>query len=163
MGMLDDLMKSVAAGQGGGGAGGGFDLQQGIALVMQLLQQVGGVEGLLAKLQAGGLGEAAQSWIGAGSNQPVSGEQLDRALGPDLMGSLGGLLGGGNQQASSVLAQVLPGLIDQLTPQGRLPQAGEADPMSALGGLLGGGAQGGGLGGGLGGALGGMLGGLMRR
>lgn len=158
MGMLDDLMKSVGAGAGSGGAAGGFDLQQGIALVMQLLQQVGGVEGLLAKLQAGGLGEVAQSWIGAGSNQPVSGEQLDRALGPDLMGSLGGLLGGG-QQASSVLAQVLPGLIDQLTPQGRLPQAGEADPMAALGGLLGGGAQAGGLGAG----LGGLLGGLMRR
>lgn len=158
MGLLDDLMKSAGGGQGG--AGGGFDLQQGIALVTQLLQQAGGIEGLLAKLQAGGLGEAAQSWIGSGSNQPVSGDQLDRALGPDLMGTLGGLLGGNGQQASSVLAQVLPGLIDQLTPQGRLPAAGEGDPMAALGGLLGGGAS---AGGGLGGALGGVLGGLMRR
>ena len=158
MGLLDDLMKSVGTGQSGApgaGAAGGFDLQQGIALVMQLLQQVGGVEGLLAKLQAGGLGDAAQSWIGGGSNQPVSGEQLEGALGSDLMASLGGLIGGGGQQASSVLAQVLPGLIDQLTPQGRLPQGGETDLGSALGGLLGGGAQGGGLGG--------LLGGLMRR
>lgn len=158
MGLLDAMLGGSG---NGSNAAGGFDAQQVMALVAQLLQQSGGIEGLLAKLQAGGLGEAAQSWVGTGANQPVSGEQLGGALGPDLMGALGGLLGGNGQQASSVLAQVLPGLIDQLTPQGRVPAAGEAgnNPLDALGGLLGGGAAGGG---GLG-DLGGLLGGLMRR
>lgn len=157
MGLLDDLLGSAAA--GGQGGAGGIDLPQLMALVQQLLQQSGGLEGLLAKLQAGGLGEAAQSWVGMGANQPVSPDALDSALGPDLMGVLGGLLGGNGQQASSVLAQVLPGLVDQLTPQGRVPEAGAGgiDPMSALGSLMGGPGTAGGA------DLGGLLGGLLRR
>jgi len=157
MGLLDELLGS-AAGGGQGGAG-GIDLPQVMALVSQLLQQSGGIEGLLAKLQAGGLGEAAQSWVGTGANQPVSPDALGSALGPDLMGALGGLLGGNGQQTSSVLAQVLPGLVDQLTPQGRVPEAGAGgiDPMSALGSLMGGPGTAGGA------DLGGLLGGLLRR
>lgn len=157
MGLLDDLLGSAAA--GGQGGAGGIDLPQLMALVQQLLQQSGGLEGLLAKLQAGGLGEAAQSWVGMGANQPVSPDALGSALGPDLMGVLGGLLGGNGQQASSVLAQVLPGLVDQLTPQGRVPEAGAGgiDPMSALGSLMGGPGTAGGA------DLGGLLGGLLRR
>ncbi len=157
MGLLDDLLGSAAA--GGQGGAGGIDLPQLMALVQQLLQQSGGLEGLLAKLQAGGLGEAAQSWVGTGANQPVSPDALGSALGPDLMGVLGGLLGGNGQQASSVLAQVLPGLVDQLTPQGRVPEAGAGsiDPMSALGSLMGGPGTAGGA------DLGGLLGGLLRR
>lgn len=157
MGLLDDLLGSAAA--GGQGGAGGIDLPQLMALVQQLLQQSGGLEGLLAKLQAGGLGEAAQSWVGTGANQPVSPDALGSALGPDLMGALGGLLGGSGQQASSVLAQVLPGLVDQLTPQGRVPEAGAGgiDPMSALGSLMGGPGTAGGA------DLGGLLGGLLRR
>lgn len=162
MGLLDELLGSAAG--GGQGGGGGMDMPQLMALVSQLLQQSGGLEGLLAKLQAGGLGEAAQSWVGSGANQPVSPDALGSALGPDLMGTLGGLLGGNGSQASSVLAQVLPGLVDQLTPQGRVPAEGSAggiDPMSALGSLMGGpGAMGGGAGGP---DLGSLLGGLLRR
>lgn len=162
MGLLDELLGS-AAGGGQGGAG-GIDLPQVMALVSQLLQQSGGLEGLLAKLQAGGLGEAAQSWVGTGANQPVSPDALGSALGPDLMGALGGLLGGNGSQASSVLAQVLPGLVDQLTPQGRVPDASAAgggiDPMSALGSLMGGPSASGGAGGP---DLGSLLGGLLRR
>ncbi len=165
MGLLDELLGSAAG--GGQGGGGGMDMPQLMALVSQLLQQSGGLEGLLAKLQAGGLGEAAQSWVGAGANQPVSPDALGSALGPDLMGTLGGLLGGNGSQASSVLAQVLPGLVDQLTPQGRVPAesgAGGIDPMSALGSLMGGpGAMGGGAGGAGGPDLGSLLGGLLRR
>ncbi len=165
MGLLDELLGSAAG--GGQGGPGGMDMPQLMAVVAQLLQQSGGLEGLLAKLQAGGLGEAAQSWVGTGANQPVSPDALGSALGPDLMGTLGGLLGGNGSQASSVLAQVLPGLVDQLTPQGRVPAEGGAggiDPMSALGSLMGGpGAMGGGAGGAGGPDLGSLLGGLLRR
>lgn len=162
MGLLDELLGSAAT--GGQGGAGGLDMPQLMALVSQLLQQSGGLEGLLAKLQAGGLGEAAQSWVGTGANQPVSPDALGSALGPDLMGALGGLLGGNGRDASSVLAQVLPGLVDQMTPQGRVPDASAAgggiDPMSALGSLLGGPSAGGGAGGP---DLGSLLGGLLRR
>lgn len=160
MGLLDDLLGSAAA--GGQGGAGGIDLPQVMALVSQLLQQSGGLEGLLARLQAGGLGDAAQSWVGTGANQPVSPDALGSALGPELMGALGGLLGGNGSQASSVLAQVLPGLVDQLTPQGRVPEGGTAgiDPMSALGSLMGGPSAATEAGGP---DLGSLLGGLLRR
>ena len=145
MGLLDSIIgAATGGGQGAGAQGGvgGMDAQQLIAVVAQLLQQSGGLQGLLAKLQAGGLGDAAQSWVGTGTNQPVSADQLGGALGPDLMGSLGSLMGGNGQQASSILAQVLPGLVDQMTPQGRVTPDADNDPMAALGGLLGGGGQG---------------------
>ena len=135
MGLLDGLsgIGGAAAGQGGGA-----DAPALMAAVSRLLEQAGGLEGLLARLQAGGLGEAATSWVGTGANQPVSPDALGQALGPDLMGTLGGRLGGQGQPAGAVLAQVLPDLIDRLTPQGRVPAAGELDPMAALGSLLGG-------------------------
>ncbi|MBX3611893.1 MAG: DUF937 domain-containing protein [Hydrogenophaga sp.] len=158
MGLLDEVLGSAGGGQS---ASGGVALPQLMAMVAQLLQQSGGLEGLLAKLQAGGLGDAAQSWVGSGANQPVTPDALGSALGPDLMGALGGLLGGSGGQASSVLAQVLPGLVDQLTPQGRVPESNASiDPMSALGSLMGGPGASSGSGGP---DLGGLLGGLLRR
>lgn len=162
MGLLDELMGS-GAGEAPRAAG-GMAMPQLMALVAQLLQQSGGLEGLLGKLQAGGLGDAAQSWVGTGANQPVSADALGSALGPDLMGSLGGLLGGNGSQVSAVLAQVLPDLVDRLTPQGQVPSAGAGiDPMSALGSLMGGPAAMGGSGGADGPDLASLLGGLLRR
>ncbi|MBW8466720.1 MAG: YidB family protein, partial [Thiobacillus sp.] len=115
----------------------------------------GGLSGILAKLQQGGLGDAAASWVGTGANQPVSPDALGGALGPDLMGMIARQLGGNQQQAAGTLADLLPGLIDQLTPQGRLPTDNGQGGLGAL------------LGGGDGrldaGDLMGMLGGLMRK
>ena len=90
---------------------------------------------MLARLQSAGLGEAAQSWVGTGTNQPVNPDQLGQALGPDLLGMIAAQLGGNQAQASTTLADLLPGLIDQLTPQGQVPAD---NGMGALGALLGG-------------------------
>lgn len=161
MGLLDSLIGAATqAGMGspqgqtsaaGSGLPGGMDPQMLMALVGSLLASSGGLQGLLAKLQSGGLGDAVQSWIGTGANQPVSGDQLGGALGPDLMGMIASQLGGSPQQASGTLAEVLPGLIDQLTPKGQLPTDND---LGGLGGLLGGN---GGNSGDLMGALGGLL------
>jgi uncharacterized protein YidB (DUF937 family) len=168
MGLLDSLIGAAtdAASQqeqrsptaSASGLPGGLDPQMLIALVGSLLASAGGLQGLLAKLQSGGLGEAAQSWIGTGANQPVSGDQLGSALGPDLMGMIASQLGGSQAQASGTLAELLPGLIDQLTPKGQLPTDNDLGGLGGLGALLGGGQ------GANGGAadLMGMLGGLMQ-
>ena len=66
---------------------------------------------------------------------------LGSALGPDLMGMIASQLGGNQQQAAGTMAELLPGLIDQLTPQGQVPAD---NGMGALGALLGGGGQQGG-------------------
>jgi uncharacterized protein YidB (DUF937 family) len=137
-----------------GGASGGLDPQMLMGVVVTLINNAGGLPGILAKLQAAGLGEAVQSWVGTGANQPVSADQLGGALGSDLMGMLAQQLGGTTQQAAGTLAKLLPGLIDQLTPQGQMPAD---NGMGALGALLGG------SGGGNANDLMGMLGGLLQK
>jgi uncharacterized protein YidB (DUF937 family) len=137
-----------------GGASGGLDPQMLMGVVVTLINNAGGLPGILAKLQAAGLGEAVQSWVGTGAHQPVSADQLGGALGSDLMGMLAQQLGGTTQQAAGTLAKLLPGLIDQLTPQGQMPAD---NGMGALGALLGG------SGGGNANDLMGMLGGLLQK
>ncbi|MGI9216028.1 MAG: YidB family protein [Hydrogenophaga sp.] len=158
MGLLDSVLGaalgSQQAGQAQGGAG-GIDPQVLMGIVGALMNNAGGLQGILAKLQQGGLADAAASWVGTGANQPVSADALGGALGPDLMGMIAQQLGGNEQQAAGTLADVLPGLIDQLTPQGQLPAD---NGMGALGSLLGG--SDGKLDAG---DLMGMLGGLMKR
>lgn len=138
MGLLDSVLGAALGGQQGGQAqgAGGIDPQMVMSIVGALMNNGGGLSGILGKLQQGGLADAAASWVGTGANQPVSADALGSALGPDLMGQITQALGGNGQQAGNVLAQVLPGLIDQLTPQGQVPAD---NGMGALGSLLGGG------------------------
>jgi uncharacterized protein YidB (DUF937 family) len=81
--------------------------------------------GLIDKLQNGGLGNAINSWIGHGQNQPVSPGQLGSALGPDLIKMLAQRSGMSEEEITKQLSQILPGVVDKLTPQGRLPSAAE--------------------------------------
>lgn len=149
-----DALQGQSAPAAGASAGaGGLDPKLLIGLVSTLLNQAGGLSGLMAKLQAAGLGEAVQSWVGTGTNQAVPADRLGAALGPDLMGTLARQLGGSGQDAAGVLASLLPTLVDQLTPQGQVPADNGAGGLSALLGS----AQGGGA------DLAGLLGGLLRR
>jgi uncharacterized protein YidB (DUF937 family) len=86
---------------------------------------LGGLGGLLDKLQQGGLGNAVNSWIGSGQNQPVTPNQLGSALGPGIMKMLAQKSGLSEDEIRQQLSQVLPGLVDKLTPAGRMPTATE--------------------------------------
>lgn len=86
---------------------------------------LGGLGGLLDKLQKGGLGSAINSWIGPGENQPVSPGQLGSALGPDIIKTLAQRSGLSEEELTRQLSHVLPGVVDKLTPQGRLPTSAE--------------------------------------
>jgi uncharacterized protein YidB (DUF937 family) len=156
MGLLDSLIGAATGGQQAAPAqgAGGIDPQVLMGIVGALMNNAGGLQGILAKLQQGGLADAAQSWVGSGANQPVSAEQMGGALGPDLMGMIAKQMGGSNQQAAGTMADLLPSLIDKLTPQGQVP---DDNGLGGLGALLGGG-QGGGGAGDLMGMLGGILG-----
>lgn len=165
MGLMDSLIGAATQAamgslQGNPTPASGASTTDGLApqmlmgVVVTLINNAGGLPGILAKLQAAGLGEAVQSWVGTGANQPVSGAQLGDALGSDLMGMLAQQLGGTTQQAAGTLANLLPGLIDQLTPQGQMPAD---NGMGALGALLGG------SGGGNANDLVSMLGGLLQK
>jgi uncharacterized protein YidB (DUF937 family) len=146
LGGLGDVLGSVLGGgqapqQPGGQAGGGLNMGLVAALAPVLMgmlannSQHGGLGGLLDKFTQAGAGGAAQSWVGAGTNQPVSPDVVTQALGPNVIGDIAARLGVGHGDAAGGIAQVLPELIDKLTPHGQAPQGGlgsEADIMGAL-------------------------------
>ncbi len=90
-------------------------------VVNGLIQQHGGVQGIVNQLESKGLGNTVRSWVATGPNQPVSADQLHAAIGPDAMTQLAAKLGITPQELSSKLAQVLPQSIDTLTPNGVVP------------------------------------------
>ena len=86
---------------------------------------LGGLGGLLNKLQQGGLGNVTNSWVGSGQNQPVSPSQLGSALGPNIVKTISQMSGIPEDELTKQLSQVLPGVVDKLTPNGRLPTVAE--------------------------------------
>ena len=86
---------------------------------------LGGLGGLLNKLQQGGLGNVANSWVGSGQNQPVAPGQLGSTLGPSIIKMLAQKSGLSEEEITKQLSQVLPGIVDKLTPNGKLPTVAE--------------------------------------
>jgi uncharacterized protein YidB (DUF937 family) len=105
--------------------GGGNQPQSGnllLQLALSMLQQNGGLEGILGKLREGGLSQQADSWVGTGQNMNISADQLQQVFGSSGISDLASRLGMSEQQASSGLAQLLPEVINQLTPEGQVPE-----------------------------------------
>lgn len=120
MSILDSLLDTAMSSLGGGDG----QQNQAMKLVMHLVQQNGGnIGGLLSQLQQGGLGDVLQSWIGSNNNESVSAGAIENALGGHL-GQAAQAVGIDTQQASGLLAQYLPQIIDTITPNG---QASDAD------------------------------------
>jgi len=82
---------------------------------------LGGLGGLLNQFQQSGLGDVMKSWIGPGQNQPISPNQLGSALGPQIIKILAQKTGMSEQEITTHLSQILPNVVDTLTPNGRLP------------------------------------------
>jgi uncharacterized protein YidB (DUF937 family) len=126
---------NVAAGvPGSGGDGGLGDLLRGPlggilggAAAGTVLN--GGLGGLLKQLQQNGQGDVAHSWIGPGANKTISHDDLASALGSDTLNQLAGQSGMDRDDLLAGLSRYLPGFVDQLTPDGRLPTEEEAERM----------------------------------
>jgi uncharacterized protein YidB (DUF937 family) len=148
MGLLDAILKQ----QGGGAAGQARGLgaiadllmknPQIIAAAISMLNpkdpSVGGGGGLadvVSSFNKGGLGDIMSSWVGGGPNKPVDPGALASVLGPDILGQFAQKAGVGSGEAPSVLASILPELVNQMTPQGQVPQGTALDGV--LGSLLG--------------------------
>jgi uncharacterized protein YidB (DUF937 family) len=141
MGLLDGILSTVLGGSNAapaGGAPGGINADALMRIAGQLLQQHGGVGGLVDAFTKGGLGQAASSWVSTGANQPVSADQVSQVLGSGQIGQIAAQLGLDHGQASGILAQFLPQLVDHLTPNGAVPPAHsmQGDLMSAALGML---------------------------
>lgn len=113
MSLLDQLGGML----GGDTAKGGVDYMA----ILQWLEQQGGLSGLLEKFRQGGLAELVQSWIGTGANLPISAEQVRDVISQAALGQLSAKLGMDDNQASNVIAQYLPNIVDKLSPKGEEP------------------------------------------
>jgi len=132
MGLLDGLAGEVM----GQVMGGQQDGNAMLGMVTHLIQENGGLPGLLQKFEQSGLGVHVASWIGTGANLPISAEQIAAVLGSDTLGNLAGKFGLSPDQVSSTLAEVLPKAVDHLTPNGQI--SAENHSLDGLTGLLGG-------------------------
>ena len=137
MGMLDDLL----GGQLGGLAEMAMKNPQAIAAVASLLSSkdasvggTAGIGGLIQAFQGKGMGDMISSWISTGPNPPISCESDRRRAGRTTMTQFAAKAGVPRQEAGGLLAALLPAVIDQLTPQGQVPESNALE--SALGGLL---------------------------
>jgi uncharacterized protein YidB (DUF937 family) len=150
MGLLDSVIGALGQAAGGSGGGGGGGGQQAALMnaVLALLADNGGGGGagdgggtaglgaLVAKLQQAGLGDVVNSWISTWQNLPLSGDQLQGALGSDTLGPLARQLGLGEGDLAGGLAGLLPQVVDGLTPDGQLPSGGATPDLGALIGSL---------------------------
>jgi len=136
MSLLDSVVGAL--GQGGNGGGGqGALLQAVIGMLNNGGQGGNGLGALVQQFEQGGLGHLISSWVGTGQNLPISAEQLQNVLGSDTIARLAQQLGQGHGEVASQLSQILPQVVDKLTPQGQIPQGGFGDLGGLLGGLLG--------------------------
>ena len=121
MGLLDQLGQAAGGMLGGGNAN---PLLKAIVSLLDKNSSIGGLEGLIQSFQRNGLADIVNSWVGTGQNLPISSDQIKQGLGSDLVGQLASKTGLSSDAASSQLANLLPGLIDKLTPDGNVPAGG---------------------------------------
>jgi uncharacterized protein YidB (DUF937 family) len=111
----------------GGLMGGGQPGQQ--SPIVGVLQQVlttregnaSGLQGLLTRFEAAGLGNQAQSWVGTGENKPVSSGQISQVFSEDEISGWASQAGTTPEAMRQVLSQALPHVVDHLTPGGQMP------------------------------------------
>ena len=98
--------------------------------------QGGGLGAILGKAQQHGLGDVVNSWIGIGKNLPISADQVQNILGSDTLANIARQFGMPTGAAASQLSQLLPDVVDKLTPQGQLPPGGLGNVTDLLGMLM---------------------------
>ena len=110
MGMFDGLLGGIVGGSMA-------------AVVNNVLEKHGGVQGVVNEFERNGLGPTVRSWVSTGPNQPISPDEVQRALGPDLLQQLSQKSGVSVEDLSRKLADVLPQAVDKMTPDGTIPKA----------------------------------------
>lgn len=123
-GMLGSMLGAGQHGQPGqpGGLGGnGALLAALLPMAFQMIQSQGGLSGLAAKFQNAGMGEQVKSWVGTGANQVISGANVVQAVGGDAIAQMAKQLDLPQDKVSGGLAEVLPEIVNRMTPHGSVP------------------------------------------
>ena len=139
-GGLEDVLGGLLGGGksgGGGGMGaqtGGMNLGAVVAVLGPLLAKLlkgGGLSKMMQGAQASGLSAQADSWVGTGENEPVSGQDVKAVVGDDTVQELAREAGISEEEAASVLAQVVPQVVNGLSPNGQLPSDDDLEQLLA--------------------------------
>ena len=126
--MLDKILGAVGSGVLGGEAG---KQSQVMAMINALLSSQGGIQGLLAKFQQSGLDDILQSWLGTGENKSISPTQVEDVFGKQELQQAAQQAGVKDEaEASDLLSQFLPQLVDKLSPNGAVDQSAVNDLLS---------------------------------
>jgi uncharacterized protein YidB (DUF937 family) len=125
-GGLDDMLGGLLGGGRGGGGGGGSAMGALLPVLAGLLAG-GGLSKVLGGLKANGLSAQADSWVGTGTNEPVTGSQVEQAIGKEQMQQIAQQLGVSESEAAEAVAQALPEVVDKVSPEGQLPPEQDLD------------------------------------
>jgi len=128
MGLFDSILGAASGKSGAPGEANPL-----IAVLGGLLAQSGGLQGLASKFAQSGEGNAFQSWVGMGENQPVSSNQVQNALGSEQINAIATRMGVDPAIVSTFLAEYLPKIVDKLTPAGKIdPAANHQQGLAAM-------------------------------
>lgn len=126
MGLLDNL-ENEAAGKVLGGSSN--PLASGLLQMIQ--NQPGGLQGVVQSFHDKGMGGVVSSWVGSGANSPVTADQIHQVLGSDQVKALAAKAGISPDAAGNAIAQLLPTLVNKLTPNGSVPDHGNVLEMAS--------------------------------
>jgi uncharacterized protein YidB (DUF937 family) len=94
-----------------------------VGVVSRVIDQHGGLQGVVSQFEKQGFADTVKSWVGTGPNQQITADQLHAALGASTLQEIAAHAGISVAQLAQKLALALPQAIDKLTPQGVLPKA----------------------------------------
>jgi uncharacterized protein YidB (DUF937 family) len=133
-GGLDNILGGLTGGGGGlgkilGGLTGGGSAGLAGALLPMVggLLTGGGLQKILSGLHANGLSSQADSWVGTGENQPISGSDVRKVVSPEELSRIASQLGVSEDEAADAVSQALPAVVDHVTPEGEVPPAAELE------------------------------------
>ena len=132
--MLEQLLQGALQGLAGNQAGSNPLLQIAAAMLSNN-SQFGGLQGLIQQFQRSGFDSQMNSWISTGQNLPISPDQLTQVLGAGRMQQMAQQVGMDQEAFGGQLSQLLPQMVDRLTPQGQAPSGGFDDALAMLGRL----------------------------
>lgn len=135
MNILDSLLSGLA----GSNAPAGQPANPLLQMLLQMLAsngQFGGLSGLAQQFQQAGYGREMNSWISSGQNLPITPDQLMQIFGQGQMQQMAASSGMDLGSLSGGLSDLLPQLVDRMTPSGQVPAGGIDGALAELSSLM---------------------------
>jgi uncharacterized protein YidB (DUF937 family) len=131
-GGLGSLLGGLMGGGGQGGGGGGAGMAGMMAALAPMVGGFisgGGLSKMLSGFQSAGMQDKVDSWVSTGENQPLSAGDVQQAVSQEQIDKVAQRLGISQEEAAGVIADVLPNLVDKVSPDGQLASEEQLDKI----------------------------------